>query len=157
MTNPGLIVSAATTSILFAGFALAQNHETKIQRSELPPKVEQTVREQSQGATIRGFSREKEHGQTLFEAELIVDGRSKDLLINADGTVVEVEKEVATESLPPAVLMSLRKRAGKGEIIQVEALTKADKLTAYEAQILLNGKKSEIQVGPDGKTLPRED
>jgi hypothetical protein len=49
--------------LLLAGSASAQ--EKKIKRSDLPPAVEKTVAAQSQGATIRGFSTEKEKGQTL--------------------------------------------------------------------------------------------
>jgi hypothetical protein len=41
----------------------------------------------SQGATIRGFSEEKESGQTLYEAELMVNGHSKDVLMDANGAI----------------------------------------------------------------------
>ena len=50
--------------------------EKKIKRSDLPPAVEKVVAEQSQSATIRGFSEERENGQTLYEAELIVNGHN---------------------------------------------------------------------------------
>jgi hypothetical protein len=39
----------------------------------------------------------------------------------------------------------------------VESLTKHGTLVAYEAQVLNKGKKSEIQVGPDGKPLAHEE
>ena len=37
--------------------------------------------------------------------------------------------------------------------MKVESLTKHDQLVAYEAQVTTGGKKSEIQVGPDGGRL----
>ncbi len=49
--------------LLLAGTASAQ--EKKIKRSDLPPAVEKTVAAESAGATIRGFSTEKEKGQTV--------------------------------------------------------------------------------------------
>lgn len=131
--------------------------ERKIKRSDLPPAVEKAVAAQSQGATIRGFSEEKEKGQTFFEAELIVNGHSKDVLMDANGAIVEVEEQVALESLPSAVRDGLQNRAGKGKLIKVESLTKHDKLVAYEAQVVTGGKKSEVQVGPDGKALDHEE
>ena len=103
----GLAVAAATT-IVVSVLMSAQEQEKKIQRSDLPPAVEKTVVEQSKGATIRGFSQEKENGQTFYEAELMVNGKSKDVLVDVNGSVVEVEEQVSIESLPPAVLRGLQ-------------------------------------------------
>ena len=103
---------AAATSLFFVLSVLAA--EKKIKRSDLPPAVEKTVTAQSQGATIRGFSEEKEHGQTFYEAELVVNGHSKDVLMDADGVVAEVEEQVAVDSLSPAVRDGLQAKAGKG-------------------------------------------
>src|SRR6267154_1646446 len=108
-------VALATSGLLFAGFASAQ--EKKIKRSDLPPAVEKTVAAQSAGAAIRGFSTEKEKGQTFYEAEMMVNGHSRDLLIAADGTVVEVEEQVAFDSLSPEVRAGLQAKAGKGKIL----------------------------------------
>jgi hypothetical protein len=141
--------------LLFAGIATAQ--EKKIKRSDLPPAVEKTVAAQSAGATIRGFSSEVENGQTLYEAELMVHGHSKDVLMAADGSIVEVEEQVALDSLSPEVKAGLQAKAGKGKILKVESITKKNKLVAYEAKVDTGGKKSEVQVGPDGKPLDHEE
>jgi uncharacterized membrane protein YkoI len=151
------IAVAAAAAVLFSVFAIAQDQERKIQRSDLPPAVEKAVAEQSKGATIRGFSQEKENGQTYYEAELMVNGHTKDVLVDANGSVVEVEEQVSIESLPPAVRQGLQDKAGKGKLFKVETLTKKDKLVAYEAKVLTNGKTSEVQVGPDGKDLDHEE
>ncbi len=113
--------------------------------------------EQSKGATIRGFSQEKKNGQTYYEAELMVDGHAKDVLVDVNGSVVEVKEQVPTESLPAAVRQSLQDKAGKGKLVKVGTLTKKDKLVAYEARVLTNGKTSEVQVGTDGKPLDHEE
>jgi uncharacterized membrane protein YkoI len=150
-----LFVAMAACGLLLAGTASAQ--EKKIKRSDLPPAVEKTVAAQSEGATIKGFSTEKEKGQTLYEVEMTVNGHSKDILIAADGSIVEVEEQVALDSLSPEVKAGLQAKAGKGKLVKVESLTKKDKLVAYEAQVDTNGKKSEVQVGPDGKALDHEE
>jgi hypothetical protein len=157
MTIPRGPAVAAATTILVSVLLSAQEQEKKIQRSDLPPAVEKTVVEQSKGATIRGFSQEKENGQTFYEAELMVNGKSKDVLVDVNGSVVEVEEQVSIESLPLPVLRGLQERAGTGKIGKVEKLTKKDKLVAYEAKVLSNGKHSEVQVGPDGKPLDHEE
>jgi len=46
---------------------------------------------------------------------------------------------------------------GGGKIGKVESITKQGKLVAYEAHVTTNGKRSEIQVGPDGRPLAHEE
>jgi len=149
------LAALLASGLLLAGTASAQ--EKKIKRSDLPPAVEKTVAAQSAGETIRGFSTEKEKGQILYEVEMTVNGHSKDISMTADGSIVEIEEQVSLDSLSPEVKAGLQAKAGKGKILKVESLTKKEKLVAYEAQVETNGKKSEVQVGPDGKPLDHEE
>jgi uncharacterized membrane protein YkoI len=153
-------LSTKTTLIAFATLALvcpSFAQETKIKRSDLPPAVEKTVAANSAGATIKGFSKEKENGQVFYEAELTVNGHSKDILIAADGSIAEIEEQVSLDSLSADVKAGLQAKAGSGKLLKVESITKRDKLVAYEAKVDTNGKKSEVQVGPDGKPLAHEE
>jgi hypothetical protein len=152
-----IITIATAAAMCLTILAQAQDHGKKIKRSALPPAVEKAVVEQSQGATIRGFSEEKEKGQTFYEAELLTNGHAKDVLMDETGTVVEIEEQIAFDSLPPSVKDGLQTLAGKDKILGVESLTKKGKLVAYEAKVLSNGKKSELQVGPEGKPLDHEE
>jgi hypothetical protein len=145
----------ALAILALASISFAQDKEKKIKRSDLPPAVEKAVAAQSAGATVKGFSQETEAGKVFYEAELTVNGHSKDVLIGADGSIAEIEEQVALDSLPAAVKSGLQAKAGAGKIRKVESITKHDKLVAYEAKVDTNGKKSEVQVGPDGK--PREE
>ena len=155
MMLAGLAVSAAF--VMLRSAAAQEAREKKIKRSDLPAAVQKTVDAQSAGATIKGFSEEKENGQTFYEAEMIVNGLAKDILMDPTGTVVEVEQQVPFNSLPAEVKSALHAKAGKGKISKVESLTKHDKLVAYEAVVRTDGKKSEIQVSPDGRPLIHEE
>lgn len=150
-----LFVAIAAGGLLLAGTASAQ--EKKIKRSDLPPAVEKAVAAQSEGATVNGFSIEKEKGETFYEVEMVVNGHSKDITMGADGSIVEVEEQVVLDSLSADVKAGLQAKAGKGKILKVESLTKKGKLVAYEAKVDTDGKKSEVQVGPDGKPLDHEE
>jgi len=145
---------------LITGFAIlttVQADEKKIKREELPPAVEKTVAEQSQGATIKGFSTELDKGKRIYEVELTVNGHGKDISMDKDGKIVEVEEEVAMDSLTPEVKAGLTKAAKGGTITKVESLTKAEKLVAYEADVTKGSKHSEVQVGPTGNKLAHEE
>lgn len=150
-----------TRLVLFGSAVLAVTYclgqEKKIQRSDLPPAVEDTVAAESRGAVIRGFSMENEKGQTLYEAEMTVNGHGKDVLIDKSGAIVEVERQVPFDSLPTSVREGLQAKAGKGKIAKVESITKHNLLVAYEAKVLTGTRKSEVQVGPDGKPLDHEE
>jgi hypothetical protein len=149
------IAVALVVALVAAGTASGQ--EKKIQRSDLPPAVARAVEAQSQGATVHGFSQETENGQTLYEVELMVNGHSKDVLLDTNGQVVEVEEQVTLDSLSAGVRAGLSASAHGGTIGKVESLTKQGKLVAYEAVVTANGKRSEIQVGPDGKPLAHKE
>ena len=140
-------------SISALGFAA----EKKIQRSDLPFAVEKALQQQLNGATIKGFSTEKEKGHTFYEAELVIDGHAKDILFDPSGNVQEVEEEVAFETLPAEVKTGIMAKAKGGTVKMVESLRKQDKLVAYEAQIDKDGKHFEVQVGPNGEELHHEE
>jgi hypothetical protein len=141
--------------LFFAGSGLAQ--EKKIKRSDLPPAVEKTVAQVSKNATIKGFNEEKEDGKTTYEVEMIVNAHTKDVQMDPSGAITEVEEEVPMKLLAADVRAGLAAKAGAGKILKVESLTKKEKLVAYEAKIETAGKKSEIQVGPNGKPLDHEE
>ena len=157
MTNIGARLAVLSLITGLAALMSAQAQEKKIRREDLPPAVEKTVAAQSQGATIKGFSTEVEAGKTLYEVELTVNGHGKDISMDKDGKIVEVEEEVAMDSLPPEVKAGLTKAAGSGTITKVESLTKGGKLVAYEAGVKNGPKHSEVQVGPNGNKLAHEE
>ena len=131
----------------------AAAQERSVKKSDLPPAVQKTAEEQSKGASVRGYSTEIENGQREYEVETVVNGRSRDITIAPDGTVLEAEQQVEMSELPKSVRGALQARAGSGRITKIESLTKRGKLVAYEAHVKRAGKHSEIQVGPDSKPL----
>ncbi|HWX53416.1 MAG TPA: hypothetical protein VN176_02370 [Verrucomicrobiae bacterium] len=156
-TMNGMILRALLAGAFLLANFLAINgaaaKEKQLKKSDLPAAVQKAAEEQSQGATVKGYATEVEDGQTLYEVEMTVNGHSKDVSMTADGKVVEVEEQVALNALPAPVREGLQKKAGAGQITKVESLTKHGMLVAYEAQVLTGKKRSEVQVGPDGKPL----
>ena len=152
-TIAALFLTCAIASQAATQQPATQEHEKKLKRSDLPAAVQKTVDQESQGATIRGYSSETDNGQIEYEVALRVHGHNKDVSIAADGSVLEIEEEVALDSLPAPVKAGLLQLAGPGRITKVESLTKRGAIVAYEAQVRTGAKRSEIQVGPDGKPL----
>ncbi|MDT7809277.1 MAG: hypothetical protein QOJ70_3090 [Acidobacteriota bacterium] len=131
----------------------ARDQESRVRMKDLPPAVQQTVREQSKGAVIRGLSRETEKGVTNYEVELRVGDHNKDVLISPSGEVVEIEEQVTLASLPPAVKTTIEQNAGRGKIVSIESITKDTTITAYEAHVRGARKSREIKVSAEGQLI----
>lgn len=135
------------------GIISAEDIEKKVKMKDLPPAVQQTVKEVSKGATIRGLAQETEKGHVFYEVELKVNDHTKDVLIDSSGAVVVIEEEVRLVALPPAVKSTIEQQASGGKIVLVESITKGNTLVAYEAKVKKSGKTREIKVGPDGALI----
>jgi hypothetical protein len=135
----------------------ASAQEKKLKRSDLPSAVQKTVDAQSAGAHVRSYASETEDGQLEYEVSMTVHGHSRDVNIAADGTVLEIEEQVALDSLPAPVRAGLKQKAGSGKIAKVESITKHGAIVAYEAHVRTGTKRSEFQVGPDGQPLAHEE
>jgi hypothetical protein len=140
---------------LLTSIIVAQDSEKPVKRRDLPKVVQKTVDEQSKGARILGFSKEVEDGKTFYEVSLKTAGHNKDVLIDPTGAIVEIEEEVAVESLPPAVRTEIQKRAGAGRITSIESITKNNAIVAYEAHVRSGKKSQEIKVDPEGRLITK--
>jgi uncharacterized membrane protein YkoI len=149
MKRKFVLVTCILLSLSAIGFA----KEKPLTKSQLPPAVRKTADEQSKGATVRGYSSEVANRKLEYEVQLTLNGKSRDVTIAADGRVLEIEDEVTISELPAAVRDGIQQKAGTGTIVKVESLAKNGKVVAYEAQVRNGAKRSEIQVGPDGKSL----
>jgi uncharacterized membrane protein YkoI len=135
------LLTTLTAVALLAGAA-----ETKVKLADLPAQVQKTVQEQTKNAELKGLSKEVENGKTFYEIETIVNGKSRDLLVDPSGKIIELEEATTLESVPAAVKAAL---APKGKILKIETVTRG-KAVSYEAVVSKNGKKSEIAVEADG-------
>jgi hypothetical protein len=55
---------------------------------------------------------EEENAKTFYEVEMMVNGHSKDILMDSKGEIVQVEEEVATAELTSNVKAGLLTKAG---------------------------------------------
>ena len=88
---------------------------------------------------------------------MTLNGHGRDISIAKDGTLLEVEDEVALNTRPAAVQSALTAKAAGAKIVKVESITKRGKLVAYEAATRKRAKKGEVQVGPNGEKLAHEE
>ncbi|HZR28508.1 MAG TPA: PepSY-like domain-containing protein [Terriglobales bacterium] len=146
---------AATILLAACAATAAFAAEKKVKMEDLPPAVQQAIKDNTKDVTLVGISKDVENGKTEYEAETKANGHGKDITFDESGKLIAVEEEVALDSLPAPAKAAIEKQAAGGKIRKVEKVTEGDK-TFYEAGILKGGKKSEALVLPDG-TPTKED
>ncbi len=147
LTLIGLLGAAAPT--------LAVEEDGEKEGVKLPKAVRKTVKAKFPEAKIRGTSKEKnEEGETVYEVEMVIKKKTVDVIINAEGEIEEIEKQIDLSDLPSAVTAAISKAYPKAKIEKAEELTGEDDKVLYEIVLLGKGKKTmEIIVVPNGKIL----
>ena len=140
--TPYIVLAAFVTCGLIA--------DTKVTMEQLPAAVQKTVKEQTQGATLVGLSKATQKGKTLYEVETKMNGKTRDLLLDATGAVVSVEDEIDMASVPAAAKAAIEQKAAGAVIEKVESVKEGSNVS-YEATFKTKaGKRTEFAVNSDG-------
>ncbi len=151
-------MTPAVLFALLAAPALAPAAEDeKLKFDDLPKAVKETVKEKFPEAKYRGISKEKnEEGESVFEIEMTIAGKSVDIIIDDDGDIEAVEKEIEVEDLPRAVIKAAKAKFADAKIEKVEEVSDEDDMVVYEISFSSKGKKSfEVVMSPNGKIMEK--
>lgn len=138
-------------------FSLAAGaDEEKVPLDKVPAAVTKAVKDKFPKAEIKEASKEVEDGVTKFEVALMDAGRNVDMTMKEDGTVLEVEKEIAEADLPKAVADAFKTKYPKAKINMAEEVSKEGK-SLYELHFKDGEKTKEAVYDPAGKLVEEED
>jgi uncharacterized membrane protein YkoI len=144
---------------ILLGHCLAS--EKTIKPEELPKKVTDALHARFPGLKIDSAAEENDGGKTVYDIELKLKGRKVETDIRADGTMLEVEKQL-TEKEWPAVLKSAMKsnhpKATIREVMEVfKVHGKEEVADHYELTVQGADKKAaEVLISLDGKPFKEE-
>ncbi len=153
-----LTVLLALAALALPGLALASAPAApvKVTLAQMPEAVQKTIKAETAGGKIRGLYKETdESGKTVYECESLVKGRTKDMNIAEDGTVLVCEQQMTIAEVPPSVRETMLSAAGKRKIRMIESVTKNGALAYYEAHVGIGKTLEEITVGLDGARMPQ--
>src|SRR5262245_3488962 len=132
--------------------AVVRADEKRISERELPRAVLKAARAKFPKAKIAEAIKEVDGDETIYELSLKLGDRTVDVAMEADGTILEVEKELTFDELPEAVKHTLAARYPNAKVAKVETLAKRNGLVCYEiavtTEVVLDAKGK--LVGPDG-------
>ena len=133
--------------------------DVPVTQAELPAPVQATVVAQAKGATIHGLSKSMEGGHVTYELEIVMaNGHRRDMDIDPQGGIHEVEEEVALESVPDPAKAAILAQAGARKVTRVEALSSGEgTLYGYEVGVTDGARHGEFRIDLQGKPLPDDD
>ncbi len=153
-----LSVWAVGCLIMMVAGARADEKAEKIEPDKLPPKIKEAVKARFPGAEVTSAEKEKENGEIVYDLELKHEGRKYEMDIKEDGTIVEIEKEI--KDVPEVISKAVKRKyptATIKEVMEVNKVTgKEEKPIHYEVTIEMAGKKKEVIVSLDGKSIKGE-
>jgi hypothetical protein len=150
--------SAVLGLFLLATAAQAQDKPEQIKPDKLPPKVMAEVKARFPGAEFTSITKETVEGQVIYDLEMKYKGRKCEMDIREDGTIINIEREIAAKDLPGAVTKALAKKYPKAtlkEIMESKVVKgKEELLEGYEVVLETADKKTlEVTLAPDGKII----
>lgn len=149
--TPHSSVFAITVLAGIAAAAAATAHaESHVPCNTLPAAVLSQAKAEAGDATVRGCVKEKENGKLSYEVETQKDGRSRDIELDASGSVLAVEQEVMGSSVPAAVSDAIAAAAKGGKIGKIESVTRGGAIASYETTITRHGQRREVAFSPQG-------
>jgi hypothetical protein len=150
-----LIVCCVAVAVMLCAVAYAE----KDKKVSLPAAVEAALKALIPGATVTKSELGKE-GVNAYEMDAKDGSKDVEVTIAEDGTAIDAEYTESLDTVPPAVADAIK--AQKAEIKEVVKIVKYAEVkvvkldapgTSYEAEIVKDGKKMEIEFAADGKIL----
>jgi len=130
-----------------------QAKEKKIKQANLPSAVQRTADAEAAGNMVSGYTMDTVDGETLYKANLLVDGRARVVNIASDGSVTSVENEIAWEGVPGDVQTTFTKAAGKGKLTEFRSVSKDGQVVSYNALLVTKGNRDRVSVKPHAAGL----
>jgi len=144
----------AVSCALLALAALGQDE--KVDFDKCPQKVQDAVKARFPGAKITASSKTIENGAVVYDIEITHGGKKHEMDLKEDGTLVDIEHEIAAKDLPAAVTAAVKTQHPNStikEAMEVHVVKdKKETLDHYEVLIETADKKEvELTLSPDGK------
>jgi hypothetical protein len=133
--------------------AKTEDSEKKLEKKDVPAAVLAAFTKAYPKATVKGYAKETEKGQTSYEVESMEGTIHRDVSYAADGKLLLTEESVEMKDVPAAVREALEKKFPKAKVGIAEKVMDG-KTVAYEFHVkTAAGKGAEVKFDPNGKEL----
>ncbi len=153
------LTTTLALALTLAGSGSLHAKTAKFKLTDCPDAVQKTFTAQvGKGTIIEAEKETGKDGKSVFEAKIkTAEGKDGEIVVTADGALIQNEAEVLLKDCPAAVQAGLQGAVKDGAIVKVEKITKADGTVQYEADIRKKDgaeeEEMEAVVAADGKVI----
>jgi len=138
---------------------LAVDDEEEVPFDKLPAAAQATFKIESFSAKVATVTKDLKYGMIIYEAQVEHRGKTYDLVVAEDGTLVEKvlvidDEDIELAACPPEVQAALKKHARGGAIHDITRSTGIGKPT-FEAELEIKGKVYLVEVAANGMLLSK--
>ena len=133
--------------------------DEEVDLDRCPAAVQTTLRNESFGEKITAVGKDMKYGMTIFETAVEHKGKSYEIVVAEDGTLVEkvliiVDEEVTLDQCPAAVKITLREYAKGGTIGDITRSSGIGRHT-FEAEVKAKDSIYLIEVAENGHLISK--
>ena len=162
-----LMMTLGATAVMFAENKQGNDKEeqggAKITLADCPAAVQKTLTREARGGEIEAIEKETEHGKTVYEAEIEIDGHDYEVVVDEQGLLLKKtlekaessETSIKLEECPAAVQKTLKLEAGGAKIDKVDKQI-AGGHAIYEIDVEIDGRNYEVLVSGEGVLLSKQ-
>lgn len=146
--------------------------EEKVSLDQVPAAVKATILKAAEGGAVKEVERESRDGKTVYEADVVKDGKEIELQVAEDGKLIaredgdkeekeegddeeDDEEAIAIDRIPAAARESLAKHANGAKITKVTR-EREDGAELFEAEWSVDGLARSVEVTADGEMVEME-
>src|SRR5262249_61964657 len=115
---------AVAVLVLLTAVVRAEDKPEKIAPDKLPKVIMDAIMARFPKAEITSAEKEKEGDKVVYDIELKHEGRKYEMDIQEDGTVIEIEKEIALKDVPKAITDAIEAKYPKSTVKEVMEVNK---------------------------------
>ncbi len=160
MKRRSMIAAATAVAMLLVGASVLRaqqpGEEDEVPLSQLPTAVQDTMKRVAGTATPDEFDKTVENGAVVYQGEYRTASGENSIKVAENGDLLEVRKEVAVNTLPPAVGAAIAKRFAPAAKIKKAGgvyLKGAADLAYYDVKVAVGATKRHIKVRPTGEIV----
>ena len=156
------LASAVVPTFLLVAVTICGAEETEIAVADVPAPVMEAANARFKGGKFTAAAKEMGDDGLVYEVTIEHGGEHIDATFTPDGEMRMMEKVIAVEDLPKALVKALEDNYPKATYTIVEQIftveNKQEKLDSYEVLLVTaDGKKLEVMLTAEGKVLKEED
>jgi uncharacterized membrane protein YkoI len=130
-----------------------QEQRTDQLLSRQPVPVQNAIRAQLGGGRLRSVDQDENDGDTIYDVEMVRDGKTRSFSVGAEGELLEAE--VFMEELPAAVQQAIRTKVGSATLGEIDKSID-DGQASYEVEMISAGKTRTFTLDANGKLTDEE-